>query len=376
MKKIKILMLHLNHGGVEKQTITMANALATKYNIEIVSFYKINEKPAYEINPKIKIKYLYNGGPNKEEFKKALNSKKLKNILKEGLKATKILYLKKNLIKKEILLDNADIFFSTRTEYGSLLSKYGNKSKLKLTQEHNFIDEDNYRRGITKNYKNLDYVVVISKYHEEMYNKWFKKTNVKIARIPNILNTFPKQSSNLNNNTIIAVGRLNPIKDFISLVEIMKEAIKENPNLKLYLLGDGEEKNKIESEIKKQNLEGNIIMPGYVSAAEVEEYMLKSDIYVMTSFKECFPMVLLEAGSCGIPQISFDILTGPKEIIEDGKTGFLIPNRDKTLMAKKINNLLKDDKRLNKFSQNAKEKSKNYKSEVIMKDWIKLFEGE
>lgn len=376
MKKIKILMLHLNHGGVEKQTITMANALASKYNIEIVSFYKINETPAYEINPNIKVKYLYNGGPNKEELKKAINSKNFKNIFKEGLKAAKILYLKKELIKKEIFLDDADIFFSTRTEYGTLLSKYGNKSKLKLTQEHNFIDDNKYRQSITKNYKNLDYVVVISKHHEEMYNNWFKNTNVKIARIPNILDNFPNQSSSLNNNAIIAVGRLNPVKDFTSLVEMMKEAVKENPTLKLYLLGDGEEKNKIKSKIKELNLENNIIMPGFVSAEEVEKYMLKSDIYVMTSLKECFPMVLLEASSCGLPQISFDILTGPKEIIEDGKTGYLIPNRDKVLMANKINNLLKDSKKLAELSKNAKEKANNYKSEVIIKEWIKLFEGE
>ena len=98
MKKIKILMLHLNHGGVEKQTITMANALSSDYEIEIISFYKMAEKPSYLINKDIKIKYLYDGKPNRVEFKNYLKERKLFKAFKEGLKSIKILYLKVSLI--------------------------------------------------------------------------------------------------------------------------------------------------------------------------------------------------------------------------------------------------------------------------------------
>lgn len=374
MKKIKILMLHLGYGGVEKQTITMANKLVNYYDIEIISFYKLSETPAYEVNEKIKIKYLYKGRPNKDEFKLALKKFKIFKTIKEGLKATKILYLKSKLIKKEILNNDADIYFSTRTEYGKLLSKYC--KKLKITQEHNFYDDDKYKLQIKKGYKNLDYIVVISKYHEEMYNNWFKNQKVKIVRIENLLDENQNRVSKLNNNAIIAAGRFNYIKDFKTLIEIMKYATKTNKNLKLYLLGDGEEKKFILSKIKEYNLEKNIIMPGFVNSQEVQEYMLKSDVYIMTSIKECFPMVLLEANQCGLPIISFDILSGPHEIVQNNKTGYLIRERNAELMAKKINELINDKVKLIKFGKNAIEYSKKFNVETIIKKWIKLFEVE
>ena len=372
MKKLKILMLHLGYGGVEKQTITMANGLSKYFDIEIVSFYKLLDKPAYNINDRIKVKYLYNGKPNRDDFKKTLKAKKFIKTFQEGIKALKILYLKNKLIKKEILLNDSDIYFSTRTEYGKLLGKYGKKEKIKLTQEHNYIENDKYRKQIQKNYKNLDYVIVINKYQEEMYKEWFKNTNVEIRRVENILNNSSDKNSKLNNNAIIAVGRLDPIKGFSSLIKVMNIALKENPDLKLYLLGDGAEKEKLYQEIKEYQIEKNIIMPGFVSAEEVTKYMLMSDIYIMTSEKECFPMVILEAFNCGLPVISFDILTGPKELVKNDHNGYLIENRNCEAMAIKINSIIHDSKKLKQLSKNAKDDSKKYLIDNIIKKWLKI----
>ena len=373
MKKIKILMLHLGYGGVEKQTITMANYLADYYKIEIISFYKLSDKPAYYINPKIDIKYLYNGKPNKEELKESLKSKKVIKVLKEGIKSAKILFLKKHLIIKEIKKNDSDIYFSTRCEYGKLLSKYGSKKAIKLTQEHNYIETSKYKEEITKGYKNLSYIIVISKYHESLYNKWFKNSDVAIKRIENILDSTTKECSKLNNNSIISVGRLNYIKDFISLIDVFYLAKKKNEDLKLYLLGDGEEKERITKRIKDLKLEDSVIMPGFVNSNEVEKYMLKSDIYVMTSISECFPMVLLESYDCGLPVISFDILTGPREIVKNGQTGYLIANRDKEEMAKKINSLINDKIKFQEFGTNAKKEAEKYRVTSIIKKWRNIF---
>ena len=373
MKKIKILMLHLGYGGVEKQTITMANYLADYYKIEIISFYKLSDKPAYYINPKIDIKYLYNGKPNKEELKESLKSKKVIKVLKEGIKSAKILFLKKCLIIKEIKKNDSDIYFSTRCEYGKLLSKYGSKETMKLTQEHNYIETSKYKKEITKGYKNLNYIIVISKYHEMLYNEWFKNSDVIIQRIENILDSTVKNCSKLNNNAIISVGRLNYIKDFISLIDVFSLAKKENKDLKLYLLGDGEEKDYIIKKVQDLKLEDSVIMPGFVNSNEVEQYMLKSDIYIMTSLSECFPMVLLESYNCGLPVISFDILTGPREIVKNGQTGYLIANRDKEEMAKKINSLINDKIKLHEFGTNAKKEAEKYRATSIIKKWRNIF---
>ena len=68
MKKVAILGLHLNYGGCEQAIINTANLLCTDYNVELVVSYKLTEKPAFEVNPQVKIIYLTNDTPNKKEF--------------------------------------------------------------------------------------------------------------------------------------------------------------------------------------------------------------------------------------------------------------------------------------------------------------------
>ena len=66
MKKITILALHLNFGGVESSIVSQANSLCEEYDVELVSIYKMAETPAFKINPKVKVKYLTNLKPNRE----------------------------------------------------------------------------------------------------------------------------------------------------------------------------------------------------------------------------------------------------------------------------------------------------------------------
>ncbi len=370
MAKIKILMLHLNYGGAEKQTILMANALANFYDVELAVFYHYPEVIPYQIDPRVKVKYLTKEVPTRNIFWQKYREHKFWQTFLIGLKSLKILYLKKKLIKKEILLNDADIYFSTRTEYGKLLSKYGQNVKLKLTQEHNFIDNEEYFHKISCDFRNLDYVVVISKWHEETYQKYFQNTKVKIVRIPNILENRPKYTRKSFPKSIVAAGRFDKVKDFLSLMEVMKEL--KTDNIKLYLLGDGIQKEVIKAKVKEYGLEKKVAMPGFVSPREVEEYMQKASIYCLTSQKECFPMVILEAYACGLPVISFDVLSGPRELVKEGKTGYLIKDRDIKEMANKIKALLKDQKLLEDMSKKAYTESSKYTTENIINKWKEI----
>ena len=74
MKKVSILSLHLGYGGIESATINTANSLCDNYEIELISFYKLEKNQSNKINDKIKVKYLYNGSPNREEFLRSLRN--------------------------------------------------------------------------------------------------------------------------------------------------------------------------------------------------------------------------------------------------------------------------------------------------------------
>ena len=87
VKKITFLMLHLGIGGIETSTINTANALSKKYEVELVSLYNLKNNQLNKLNKKVKVKFLYNGEPNKQEFINASKSKNILLTIKEGIKA-------------------------------------------------------------------------------------------------------------------------------------------------------------------------------------------------------------------------------------------------------------------------------------------------
>ena len=115
MKKITFLMLHLGYGGAEQAVIAQANLLVEKYNVEIISFYKLYENPAFEVDPRIEIKYLTeNVKPNREEIKKAISAREVGKIVKEGIK-----YKMRTAIRE----CDSDVIISSRYIYHKLLTK-------------------------------------------------------------------------------------------------------------------------------------------------------------------------------------------------------------------------------------------------------------
>lgn len=372
MKKIVILMLHLGYGGVEKQTISMANRLCDKYEVTIISFYKLSDTPAYDVNDKIKIKYLLKKGPNRNEIKDCIQNHQVFKLIKEVLKAIKILYQKKKLMKKEVISLKCDYVFSTRTEYAGLLSKYCPKNIVKITQEHNYDTSKKYMTNVKNKIKNIDYLIVMSNSQKELYKKWLT-SNIKIVVIPNMISSVSTKISKCNSKSIIAVGRLHPVKNFTSLIEAMKEINKIDKEVVLHILGDGEEKTKLKSLVENYKLDDVVVFHGMVTEDEVNKRLEDASLLVMTSEHECFPMVLIEAENKGVPLISYDIPAGPQCIIKNGYNGFLIEKNNPKKLANKIIKVLNDQEMLKSLSKNAKLDSKKYYPESVMRLWYKLF---
>ena len=369
-------MLHLKHGGIEKQTITMSNALANYYEIEIVSLYNFNNFIAYDLDPRIKVKYLLNWGSNKKEFLQAFKRKDIISLFKEGFKATKILLNKKRVLKNYLKKCNSDIIFSTRIEFANILSACHKKDAITITQEHNHIDNVKYARYVKKATQNIDYIVVMSKIAYDLYSSWVKDNQTKVVIIPNILDNIPKEKAKLEDNNLIAVGRLHPVKNYSELLDVFKLVYEKKRDTRLYIVGDGEERAKLENKAISLGLKDAIIFTGMVSSSEVQKYMLNASLFVMTSISECFPMVLLEANACGLPVISFDVPAGPQTIIKDEVNGFLIPNHQDEEMAQRIVDYLNNKKLKKQMGLNAKEMAKNYLGDKIVVKWLELLGGD
>lgn len=374
MKKITILALHLGYGGIERCISNLVNSLCDDYDIEIVSTYKILDKPAFKIDSKVNIKYLITDmKPNKKEIKESLKKLKLITFMKELRKAQKILKLKKELMINYIKNCHSDIIISTRDIHNLWLSKYGNDNCLKIGWEHNFHNNNQkYINKIIKSVYGLDYFVLVSKSLKEFYDG--KTGNCKCVYIPNSISYIPKNKSKLNGKNLISVGRLEVEKGYCDLIDVFSLVHKVYPDWKLNIMGDGSLKEELQRKINKLNLTDSIILHGFRDSKYIEKELLKSSIYLMSSTTESFGLVLIEASSFGLPCIAFTSASGACEIIKDNWDGYLIEDRDKEKMAKRIINLIKNPERRIIMGDNAYKKSINYISDNIKENWIKLFE--
>lgn len=375
MKKLSILSLHLNYGGVEKSICALANLLCDKYDVEIACTYKIIDKPAFYLDSKVKVKYLTNVKPNKKEIKKSIKEKNIFKFIKEAFYSIKVLYLRKKTMKEYIKKSDSEIIISSRYLFNNILSKYGKKNVLKIGWEHNHPHGNmKFANKVIKSVKNLDYLVLVSKNLKLFYQGKIKNSKCKCIYIPNVVDE-SNEVSNLLSNNLVSVGRLSKEKGFMDLLIVFNKIVKYNPKCKLNIIGDGEEKEKLEKYIIENNLEKNVIMHGFQSKEYINNILLNSSLYLMTSFTESFGIVLIEAMSYGIPCIAFSSAEGAEELIENGKNGYLIDDRNIDEYVKKVEFLIENTNERIKMQKYCIKKSYEFLGKNVVKEWIKILKG-
>ena len=374
MKKIAFLMLHLNYGGLERQVTTLANNLVDDYEIEIISLYDLLEgKSFYKLDKRIKLRFIFPYGPNKEKIFNCIKKLKFITLVKELTKSFKLLHMKYFGLKKIIDKLDTDILISSRIEFANQIQR---NDIITISQEHSYIDNRKYMKKCIRAFKDIKYLVVMTKQAKDLYEKWLKRYNLntKVVVIPNMINeNLTDKVSTLDNNQIVSIGRLEEVKDFKTLITMFSVLVKYHSQLTLKIIGEGSQRKELENLIKEYNIEDSVILTGRMDENQITEELLKSDVFILTSKSESFSLVLCEAMSYGVPCVAFDIDVGPREIIENGKNGFIVENRDISAMIKKIDELLSNRELRINIGKNAYDIVNKYYPYTVKELWKKLF---
>jgi glycosyltransferase involved in cell wall biosynthesis len=171
---------------------------------------------------------------------------------------------------------------------------------------------------------------------------------------------------------IVAVGRLNPQKGFDRLVDAFSRVAAKHPEWDVVILGEGPKRSELEELICTRGLADRIRLAGW--AGNIGEWYENSDLFAMSSRYEGFPCALAEAMAHGIPAVSFDCDTGPRDIVRDGIDGLLARPDDVPGLASCLDRLMGDEPFRTRLGARAIDARERFSEERILAEWGKLFQ--
>ena len=220
---------------------------------------------------------------------------------------------------------------------------------------------------LIKNLKKLDRFVVLT---YEDYGHWPELDN-KIV-IPNSITEYHGEPAELNSKSAIAVGRYTWQKGFDLLIEAWSIVASKHPDWTLNIYGSGDP-SLYQKHICKKELAQKIIC--HPATSNIYDKYRDSSFFILSSRYEGLPLVLLEAMSVGLPAVSFSCPCGPQDIITNEKDGLLVENGNINQLAEQICFMIEHKDARVRMGYYARQKSHDFYPDIIMKQWIDLFES-
>ncbi|QIW15375.1 glycosyl transferase family 1 [Pasteurellaceae bacterium RH1A] len=358
MKKICFFGGNLNHsGGTERVSTSIANALAEKGYPVIMLNLSQGLSPFFALHPSIENYQLH----------------------AQPVSATKSYFSTVSQLRSFLIQHKIDtlIVVESMLSLFSLPAVFGLKIK-HITWEHfNYnVDLGKRLRRLARHTSRLfsDTIVTLT---EKDKTIWLDKTygRAELIAIPNPSPyAVSANQPSLAYKTVLAVGRLTHQKGFDLLLQAWAEAKKHtiSEGWQLQIVGEGEDKAKLEELITSLNLVNSVTI--YPFSNKIEQYYQQASVFCLSSLFEGLPMVLLEAQSFGLPVVAFDCITGPSEIIEQSKNGFLCkPEQIGNLVQGLVKMMSLPEDEYYQMSVCAKEQVKTkFNLESIIEKWINI----
>ena len=374
MKITYIYTALVTRGGADRVITNKANWLVEHgFDVMIVTDTQLGREPVYPLSPKVILHDL--AIDFSLEYGHSLPVRAwwyLKLMHKYRKSLTELLMKRQSDIVITTL--GRDLDFLTKIKDGSV--KIGESHIARQFSRNFHLMEQKgglhkmiariWRKKQEKDVSKLDALVLLT---QEDANSW--KGVTKTCVIPNPTPFYPEESSTCDFHKAICVGRLNEQKGYEYLIEAWAIVSKRHPDWILNAYGSGEIKEQLQTLINEKGVSKSLILNEPTS--EIIEKYLESSIYVMSSRFEGFPMVLLEAMSCGLPCVSFNCPNGAKDLVEDGKNGFLVDYLNVAELADRICDLIENDSERKRMGSKAKEDVKKYLPDAIMALWGDLF---
>ncbi|MFH9725017.1 glycosyltransferase family 4 protein [Streptomyces sp. NPDC017254] len=354
-----------HYGGTIRTTFTLAEELAERHEVEIVSVFRHRDRPLLGLPSGVTLRHLvdlredspgYDGDhPDfhrpAEVFPRGDGRWKQYSALTD------------TRIGEHLRGVEADVLVGTRPGLNVHLTRQARRGPVLVGQEHLILDGHTFRlrRDIGHEYALLDAVTTVTEADARAYRR-LGLPGVRVHSVPNSVPAPSVPPADPAAKTVVAAGRLTRVKRYDLLIDAFAEVAADHPDWRLRIYGTGDAVQDVKAplirQIKERGLGEQVFLMGSVTPLEPE--LAKGSIAAVTSRSESFGMTIVEAMRCGLPVVSTDCPHGPREIIADGVDGFLVPVDDVAAYARTLRRLVEDDELRAKTARAALDASERF----------------
>ena len=354
------------HGGIEKVLAQKANYFANVlgYEVCILTTEQKQHLPCYELSPKVQLVDLNINYNRKKSFLHPAN------LAKVPLHLYRWIFALRRLKPQHLIVCNYAFDFYWTPFLFATIAKY-----IEYHSSRYYVSK---ARSAAKGLAKLGYA--LQDYCEQSYTALLLLNSSEIDYyssnskqvIPNPIAP-TSYTAGLDARQVIAAGRLAPVKNFDALIEIWAKVVQHEPTWTLSIYGQGEPEYVayLQTKIQELTLANQVFIRQAVP--NLQETLQAYSMYVMTSQTECFPMVLLESLSVGLPCISYSCPTGPAHIISPEQDGYLVSNHNQEAFVEKVLFLIRNPEIRKQMGAQAKQNVLRFSLDNVMSHWIALF---
>jgi glycosyltransferase involved in cell wall biosynthesis len=380
--KITFMVLTLDvMGGTERAVLTQADHLVRQHDVEIISVFRSNRTTFFDMDERIRIRYLVDRTgpvprPARESDLDDATCQRLATSVSRLMapswenQGNRLADLE---IERVLRTLDTDVLVSTSPALMAVTTTLAPPRVITVHQEH----RPSQLRGGTGEplfqfTPRLDALVVLTERTRDWFAETFGPSCPRLEIIPNAVPAGYRPKSDLGNPVVTLAARIVEEKRVDHAIRAFAEVAKVHPDWTLRVFGGGPLLPEMQRLVASLGLHDNVHILG--PTPRMPEEWAKSSIALLCSQDgEALPLVLLEAFAAGVPAVSYDIETGPAEIITHGENGFLVGDGDTAGLAEALIKLIGDAELRRDFGAAALRAAQRYRIDDVMARWERLY---
>lgn len=337
--RIVMVINSLIGGGAERVCVTLADQLTRHGHQVCIATREPVSKDAYEVNPAVERIVLAGAGSGGALARNFRDPLAVRRLVREVAADAVISFMQMTNIRTTLAL--------LGTGVPVVITEHTDPLRAKLGMFWRAL-----RRLV---YPFATMLVSVGKGVDQGF-RWLSQVRRRVIYNPIQIGPPPDDAANkreYTQRTIVAMGRLVPVKGFDLLIEAFSDVARNHLDWNLVILGEGKSREALQAQIDSNGLAQRVSLPGFVSNPSTVLY--NSDLFVLSSRWEGFALAPAEAMAAGLAVISFDCRSGPRELIEHERTGLLVEPENVAALQQAMERLIRDEGERAKLGEAARD---------------------